>query len=62
MTTLERAISRLDGEKKETSSRLMSATDPALALRLHNEVASLATQLTTAEERWCGLQAEVDET
>src|SRR5688572_15664006 len=32
MTNLERTIARLDGEKKETSGRLMSATDPAEAL------------------------------
>lgn len=61
MTNLERTIARLDGEKKQTNSKLMSATDPAEALRLHNEVAALTTELTTAEERWCELQAEVME-
>jgi len=61
MTNLERTIARLDGEKKQTNTRLMSATDPAEALRLHNEVTALATELTTAEERWCELQAEVTE-
>jgi ATP-binding cassette, subfamily F, member 3 len=60
MTNLERTIARLDGERKQANSKLMSATDPAEAMRLHNEVASLAAQLTTTEERWCELQAEVD--
>jgi ATP-binding cassette subfamily F protein 3 len=61
MNALERNIARLDGEKKATNSQLMAATDPAEALRLHNEVTALATQLTAAEERWCALQAEVME-
>ena len=61
MTNLERTIARLDGEKKQANSQLMSATDPAEAMRLHNEVAALAAQLASAEERWCELQAEVDE-
>ena len=39
----------------------MTATDPAEALRLHNEVTALTAELTTAEERWCDLQAEVME-
>ena len=47
--------------KKQTNTKLMSATDPAEALRLHNEVAALTTQLAEAEERWCELQAEVME-
>jgi ATP-binding cassette, subfamily F, member 3 len=59
MTNLERTIARLDGEKKQANSKLMSATDPAEALRLHNAVTALSTELTTAEERWCELQAEV---
>ena len=61
MNALERNIARLDGEKKATNSQLMSATDPAEALRLHNEVTALSTELTAAEERWCELQAEVME-
>ena len=61
MNALERNIARLDGDKKATSTRLMSATDPAEALRLHNEVTALTTELTAAEERWCELQAEVME-
>ena len=36
----------------------MQATDPKEALRLHNEVAELTTQLAEAEEKWCSLQDE----
>ena len=37
MTNLERTIARLD-EQKRWSNRADAATDPAEALRLHNEV------------------------
>ncbi len=37
----------------------MTATDPAEALRLHNEVAALTTQLADAEERWYRCQEEM---
>ena len=62
ITTLERTIARLDDEKRKTNAQLMQATDPAEALRLHNEVAELAAQLATAEENWCRLQEELGET
>lgn len=57
-TNLERTIARLDEQKRAASARLMEATDPSEALRLHNEVSSLVTQLTEAEERWLLLQEE----
>ncbi|HEY2415001.1 MAG TPA: ABC-F family ATP-binding cassette domain-containing protein [Pirellulaceae bacterium] len=61
MTNIERNIARLDGLKRQTNDRLMTATDPAEALRLHNEVTALTTQLAEAEDRWCQLQEEVNE-
>jgi ATP-binding cassette subfamily F protein 3 len=61
MTTLERTIARLDDQKRQTSSQLMTTTDPAEALRLHNEVTSLTTQLAESEDRWCVLQEELNE-
>jgi ATP-binding cassette, subfamily F, member 3 len=60
MTTLERTIARLDDQKRQTNEKLMQTTDPAEALRLHNEVTSLASQLSESEERWCRLQEELD--
>jgi ATP-binding cassette subfamily F protein 3 len=60
MTTLERTIARLDDQKRQTNEQLMAATEPAEALRLHNEVAALTKQLAEAEDRWCQLQEEVD--
>jgi ATP-binding cassette subfamily F protein 3 len=61
MTNIERTIARLDGQKKQTNSELVTATDPAEALRLHNEVAALIPQLADAELRWCTLQEELGE-
>ena len=59
MTNLERTIARLDDQKRQTNGQLMTATDPAEALRLHNEVSRLTTQLAEAEDRWCQLQEEI---
>jgi ATP-binding cassette subfamily F protein 3 len=61
MTNIERTIARLDDQKRQTNDKLMTATDPAEALRLHNEVSALITQLAEAEDRWCQLQEEVNE-
>src|SRR5205823_3578818 len=59
MTNLERTIARLDDQKRQTNGQLMTATDPAEALRLHNEVSTLTTQLAEVEDRWCQLQEEI---
>jgi len=61
ITTWEKTIARLDGEKKAASARLLEATDPAEALKLHNEVQELTTKLADAEERWFRLQEEIGE-
>jgi len=61
MANLERTIARLDDQKRQTNSQLMTATDPAEALRLHNDLSALTTQLAEAEDRWCHLQEEVNE-
>jgi len=61
MTNLERTIAKLDDQKKQTNAQLMTATNPTKAMRLHNEVSALTTQLAEAEDRWCQLQEEVNE-
>ncbi len=60
MTTVERTIARLDEQKRQVNAQLLESTDPAEALRLHNEVQALATQLAEAEDRWCQLQEELE--
>jgi ATP-binding cassette subfamily F protein 3 len=56
ISSLEKTIARLDDQKKEANRQLLEATDPAEALRLHNEVASLTAQLAEVEDQWCKLQ------
>jgi ATP-binding cassette subfamily F protein 3 len=60
ISSLEKTIARLDDQKREINQQLLATTDPVEALRLHNEVTDLAARLTSAEERWCELQAEVE--
>jgi hypothetical protein len=39
---------------------LPQSTDADEALRLHNEIEAVTTQLAAAEERWCQLQEEIE--
>lgn len=59
ISSIEKTIARLDEQKKEANSRLMQATDPDEALRLHQEVEEVSAKLAEAEERWCALQEEL---
>jgi len=56
MVALEKAVLRLEQQKSIVNGQLLAATDPAEALRLHNELASLTTELEKAEQRWFQLQ------
>jgi ATP-binding cassette subfamily F protein 3 len=56
MAALEKTISGLESQKNDVNRKLLAATDPADALRLHTELTSLKTQLNKAEERWLQLQ------
>ena len=49
---------QLDEQRRSLNARYEQSTDPAEALRLHNEMAALAGQLAEAEERWCQLQED----
>jgi ATP-binding cassette subfamily F protein 3 len=57
--TLERTIAKLDAEKRAAHEALLTATDPAEALRLHTAMTAAAEKLSAAEERWLALQEEV---
>lgn len=61
MNTVEKTIQRLDDEKKAAHEKLLKSTDPAEALRLHEEVETLGTQLTEAEDRWLELNELLNE-
>jgi ATP-binding cassette subfamily F protein 3 len=56
IATLEKTIARLEGQKVSTNEQLLAATDPADALRLHHDLASLNAELEAAEQRWFQLQ------
>ncbi|MBC8114363.1 MAG: ABC-F family ATP-binding cassette domain-containing protein, partial [Candidatus Saccharimonas sp.] len=61
IATVEKTIARLDDQKKQASRQLLETSDAGEALRLHNEVTVLNEQLHEVEERWCQLQAELEE-
>jgi ATP-binding cassette subfamily F protein 3 len=60
--SVEQSIAQLDERKRTLHAQLQQSTDAVEALRLHNEVEALSTQLAEAEERWCGLQEELERT
>ena len=60
--TLEKTIAQFDEQKRSVNAQLQESTDAVEALRLHNEVSALTEQLAEAEERWCRLQEEIEET
>jgi ATP-binding cassette subfamily F protein 3 len=60
VSTLERTIARLDERKRDLNAQLLQATDPAEALRLHQEVTAITKELTPIEHRWCELQEQVE--
>ncbi|MGV3607779.1 MAG: ABC-F family ATP-binding cassette domain-containing protein [Planctomycetaceae bacterium] len=61
MSNLERTIAKLDQQKKQSNDKLQTATDPQEAMKLHNEVTALTSELAEVEERWCKLQEELNE-
>jgi ATP-binding cassette subfamily F protein 3 len=61
MKKVEKVVARLAEQKRTLNAQFMEATDPALAMKLHEEVQAAAEQLLDAEERWCRLQEELGE-
>ena len=41
---------------RDLQKQLLTETDPAKAIALHNEVVEISGQLAEAEEAWCQLQ------
>ena len=58
IASVERTIAQLDDEKKKLNKQLLSETDPAEAVRLHEEVTTITGKLSDAEDRWCELQEQ----
>jgi ATP-binding cassette subfamily F protein 3 len=59
IATLERAIARLDEEKKQANVALLATTDAEEAVRLHAAMTGAAEKLSASEERWLALQEEL---
>ncbi len=52
---LEKKIARLDGEKKAINEKLLTETNAAQAMRLHQELEAVTAEMSEAEERWLEL-------
>ena len=59
INNVERKIAKLDDEKKAVNAQLLKATDPDLAMQLHNQLNEISAQLEEAENRWMELQEEL---
>jgi ATP-binding cassette, subfamily F, member 3 len=55
LRNLEKKIAVLDTQRREINEKLMQSTDPDEAMKLHNEMTSISTELETIEHRWCEL-------
>jgi ATP-binding cassette subfamily F protein 3 len=55
LKTLERKIAKLDDEKRELNTKLLTETKPDEAVRLHDQVKAIEVELSEAEERWLEL-------
>ena len=60
LKNLEKTIAQLDEQKRTLNAQLLTSSNAAEALRLHNEVTALTAPLAEAEERWCELQEEIE--
>ncbi|MGB7346914.1 MAG: ABC-F family ATP-binding cassette domain-containing protein [Pirellulaceae bacterium] len=52
---LEKKIAKLDDDKKAINSKLLVESNPTEAVRLHDELTKIATELSETEERWMEL-------
>lgn len=59
INNIEKKIAKLDDQKKELNEKLLSTADPDEALKLHERIGELASELEQAENRWVELQEEM---
>ena len=52
---LEKKIARLDDEKKGFEKKMLTETDPAKAMELHEKIEAIKSDLAAAEEQWMEL-------
>jgi ATP-binding cassette subfamily F protein 3 len=60
LVNIERSIAKLDDRKRLLNAQLLETVDAAEAMRLHQEITSIAAQLSPIEERWCELQSLIE--
>ena len=53
--SIERKIARLDEEKKALDAKMLTMTDPEEAIKLHEQIQTIAADLAAAEEEWLEL-------
>lgn len=56
ISKLEKLIAKLDDQKKSLSDRLANTPDPEQAMKVHEELTAVQTELKDAEDKWCELQ------
>jgi ATP-binding cassette subfamily F protein 3 len=57
---LEKSIAKLDAQRKTLHEQLMNATDTKEAIRLHEEMTQVASELEAAETSWAELQEQIE--
>ena len=57
---LEKLIARLDAQKKMLNDQLMQSTEAIEAMKLHEELTQVTTELESAEMRWSELQEQLE--
>jgi ATP-binding cassette subfamily F protein 3 len=57
---LEKSIARLDAQRKSLNEQLMQSTEAIEALKLHEELTKVSTELEAAEMRWSELQEQLE--
>lgn len=59
LRNLEKAIARLDEQRKAINAEMLTTSDAKRSLQLHNQLTEVQAELTESEERWCELSQEL---
>ena len=61
LRNLEKAIAKLDEQKKAFNAEMMKTSDAKKAMELHTQLEAVTKELADVEEKWCELQQELGE-
>ncbi len=59
LRNMEKAIAKLDAERKALKETMMNTSDADKALKLHNQIEEIQKELSINEEQWCQLSEEL---